>query len=141
MQNNSSLQEGFIVEGRHRLRQAKLKLTSQRIQLAALLVSMEDCHFAAETLHEKAAAAGVHVSLGTIYNSLHSFADAGMIRPVRRVDGRTVFDTNCDHHHHYLLLDTGELQDIESDGPIVSTTPPEGYEIADYKVTIQLRKK
>ena len=101
---------------------------------------MGDCHFAAEELHAKAIETDISISLGTIYNSLHAFADAGMIRSVRRVDGRAVFDTNC-HHHHFLLPETGELFDIEAEGPHVQTSAPEGYEIVEYKVVVQLRKK
>ena len=71
------------------LKQAGLRPTRQRIALTKLLFEGENRHVTAEDLHAEARAAGVSVSLATIYNSLHQFTDAGIMREVVVEAGRS----------------------------------------------------
>ena len=63
-----------------RVRAAGLRPTRQRIALAELLFAKGDRHLSAEELHEEALNAGVAVSLATVYNTLHQFTEAGLLR-------------------------------------------------------------
>ena len=63
-------------------------------------------------MHKQAHEAGVSVSLATVYNSLHQFTQAGLLREVVVEPGRSYFDTNVNEHHHFYLEDTGELVNI-----------------------------
>ena len=63
-----------------RVRDAGLRPTRQRVALADLLFAKGDRHLSAEELHEEALAAGVPVSLATVYNALHQFTQAGLLR-------------------------------------------------------------
>ena len=63
-----------------RLRQAGLRPTRQRVELASLLFEDHDRHVTAESLHDEITKAGVKVSLATVYNSLHQFTQAGLLR-------------------------------------------------------------
>ena len=63
-----------------RVRDAGLRPTRQRIALASLLFAKGDRHVSAEELHEEALNADVPVSLATVYNALHQFTEAGMLR-------------------------------------------------------------
>jgi Fur family iron response transcriptional regulator len=63
-----------------RLRFAGLRPTRQRIALASLIFAKGDRHLSAEELHEEALGANVPVSLATVYNTLHQFTQAGMLR-------------------------------------------------------------
>src|SRR5262249_2731190 len=63
-----------------RLRQAGLRPTRQRLCLARLLFEPGDRHVTAEQLHSEANAARVEVSLATVYNTLHQFTEAGLLR-------------------------------------------------------------
>ena len=63
-----------------RVRDAGLRPTRQRVALAHLLFAKGDRHLSAEELHEEALNAGVPVSLATVYNALHQFTDAGLLR-------------------------------------------------------------
>src|SRR5690349_7358533 len=77
-----------------KLRKAGLRPTRQRLALASLLFVHGDRHVTAESLHEEAVSAGVPVSLATVYNTMHQFTAARLLREVT-VDGtRTYFDTN-----------------------------------------------
>lgn len=107
-----------------RLRSAELRPTRQRLALARLLFENGDRHVTAERLHEEALSVDVRVSLATVYNTLHQFTSAGLLREIV-VDGtRSYFDTNTDDHHHFFFQGKGRLEDIPADQIIVSELPP-----------------
>ena len=91
------------------LRAAKLRPTRQRLALAKLLFEKGDRHVTAEQLHDEALAASIPVSLATIYNTLHQFVGAGLLREVVVNPGRSYFDTNIADHHHFFFEETGKL--------------------------------
>ena len=123
-----------------RLKGAGLRPTRQRIALAKLLFEGENRHVTAEDLHGEARAAGVSVSLATIYNSLHQFTDAGLMREVAVEAGRSYFDTNTGDHHHFFHEDTGSLEDIPGDQIIVSELPaaPAGKSVQRVDVIVRV---
>ncbi len=85
-----------------RLRACGLRPTRQRLALAQLLFADSDRHVTAEQLHGEAAAAAIRVSLATVYNTLHQFTAAGLLREVVVEPGRSYFDTNVEDHHHFF---------------------------------------
>lgn len=125
-----------------RLRQAKLRPTRQRLALARLLFDGQDRHVTAEQLHGEAGAAAIRVSLATVYNTLHQFTDAGLLREVVVEPGRSYFDTNVDDHHHFFCESSGRLQDIPGDMVMVGQLPqpPEGTAIRRVDVIIRVRR-
>lgn len=124
-----------------RLRAAGLRPTRQRAALARLLGS-EHRHVSAESLHREAAKAGVPVSLATVYNTLHQFTEAGLLREVAIGSGRSYFDTNTGDHQHFYCEETGELIDIDHDVIEISgvPVPPKGSTIDRVDVVIRIRR-
>jgi Fur family iron response transcriptional regulator len=124
-----------------RLRMVSLRLTRQRVALGDLLFAKGDRHLTVEKLYEEAVAAKVSVSLATVYNTLHQFTEAGLIRVLAIEAARTYFDTNVSDHHHFFIEGQNEVLDI----PISNLTmanlpqPPAGMEIAHVDVIIRLR--
>src|SRR6266436_3296189 len=106
-----------------RLRQVGLRPTRQRVALARLLFEGGDRHVSAEQLHGEAVAATIRVSLATVYNTLHQFTAAGLMREVVVEPGRSYFDTNIDDHHHFFCEASGALQDIAGQDVMVSGIP------------------
>jgi len=131
------------VEIRHKLQSAGLRPTRQRVALAELLFAQGDRHLAAEDLHGEALASGVPVSLATVYNTLHQFTDAGMLRILSVEGSRTYFDTNTSDHHHFYVEEDGEVIDVPVSSLSVQNLPepPEGMEVANIDVVIRLRRK
>jgi Fur family iron response transcriptional regulator len=123
-----------------RLRGAGLRPTRQRLALARLLFDGPDRHVTAEQLHGEAVEARVPVSLATVYNTLNQFTRAGLLREVVVEAGRAYFDTNITDHHHFLLVDTGELSDLPKDAVAVARLPaaPAGTAIERVDVVIRL---
>lgn len=126
-----------------RVRNAGLRPTRQRIALANLIFAKGDRHLSAEELHEEAVSSGVPVSLATVYNALHQFTEAGLLRILAVEGSRTYFDTNTSDHHHFFIEGENKIFDIES-GPVTVCDlpePPEGMEIANVDVVIRLRPR
>jgi Fur family iron response transcriptional regulator len=117
-----------------------LRPTRQRIALAKLLFEGENLHVTAEDLHVQARAKGVSVSLATIYNSLHQFTEAGLMREVVVEAGRSYFDTNTGDHHHFFDEDTGLLEDIPIGQINVSELPraPAGKSVQSVEVIVRV---
>jgi Fur family transcriptional regulator, iron response regulator len=126
-----------------RLRHAGLRPTRQRMALASLLYAKGDRHLTVEELHEEATTAGIDVSLATVYNTLHQFTEARMIRVLAVEGSRTYFDTNISDHHHFFIEGRNEVLDIPTSNISISNLPepPEGMEVAHVDVVIRLREK
>ncbi len=125
------------------LRQVGLRPTRQRMALGQLLFAKGDRHFTAEMLYEEATHAQVPVSLATVYNTLHQFTDAGLLRQVAVDGSKTYFDTRTSQHHHFFVEGEHALLDIPDADVILGKTPspPEGYEITRVDVVVRLRRK
>ena len=125
-----------------RLRAAGLRPTKQRVALAHLLFKDEDRHLTAEALHEEAHKAGVRVSLATIYNTLHQFTEAHLLKQVAVEAGRSYFDTNVHEHQHFYVEDDGMLIDIPGAAIEVAGVPaaPKGMAIDRVDVVVRLRR-
>jgi Fur family transcriptional regulator, iron response regulator len=123
-----------------RLRSAGLRPTRQRLALAQLLFSNGDRHVTAEQLHGEALAAKIPVSLATVYNTLHQFTEAGLLREAVVEPGRSYFDTNTADHHHFFCEANGQLLDIPAQQLLVSglPLPPVGTEIRRVDIIVRL---
>ncbi|WP_422369191.1 iron response transcriptional regulator IrrA [Pelagibius sp.] len=126
-----------------RLKAAGLRPTRQRLALAKLLFEPQsggDRHVTAEQLHAEAVEESVRVSLATVYNSLHQFTTAGLLREVVVEPGRSYFDTNVSDHHHFYYEDGGRLQDIPGEQVHLEglPRPPEGTRVARIDVIVRL---
>jgi Fur family iron response transcriptional regulator len=126
-----------------KLRQAQLRPTRQRLSLARLLFDPGDRHVTAEQLHEEAIEAKVPVSLATVYNTLHQFTAAGLLREVVIEAGRSYFDTNVTDHHHFYIEGEGRLMDIPGDQIALRQipAPPQGATIERVEVIVRVKHK
>lgn len=129
-----------------RLRQNGLRPTRQRLELAHMIFSQGNRHIAAEELYEEAIASGVPVSLATVYNTLHQFTEAGLLRIIAVEGSKTWFDTNTSDHYHFYIEGENRILDIPYDlkeTPIIGNLPqpPEGMEISHVDLIIRLKPK
>ena len=126
-----------------RLRHSGLRPTRQRVALGDLLFAKGDRHLTVEELHEEAVTAGVPVSLATVYNTLHQFTEAGLIRVLAVEGSKTYFDTNISDHHHFFVEGENHVLDIPVSNLEIGNLPepPEGMEIANVDVIIRLRPR
>ena len=125
------------------LRMAGLRPTRQRVALAELLFSGAPRHVSAEQLHDEANAERVNVSLATIYNTLHQFREAGLLREVAVDAARSYFDTDTSDHHHFYLEDEQRVIDIPSSAIVIQNLPepPKGTTVTHVDVVVRVRKQ
>lgn len=126
-----------------KLRNAGLRPTRQRMALAELLFAKGDRHLTVEELHEEAVHAGIGVSLATVYNTLHQFTEAGILRVLAVESAKTYFDTNISDHHHFFVEGQNHVLDIPVSNIAIGNLPepPDGMEIAHIDIVIRLRPK
>ena len=125
-----------------RLRHAGLRPTRQRVELAGLLFKDCDRHVTAESLHDEVTGAGMKVSLATVYNTLHQFTEAGLLRQVIVDAARSYFDTNTGDHQHFFLESEGMLIDIPGETIAVAgvPTPPPGLSVDRVDVVVRVKR-
>lgn len=124
------------------LRMAGLRPTRQRVALAELLFGGPHRHVSAEQLHGEASDAKVNVSLATIYNTLHQFQQAGLLREVAVDAARSYFDTDTSDHHHFYVEDEQRMIDIPADSILIQNLPeaPKGMVVTHVDVVVRVRK-
>ena len=118
-----------------------LRTTRQRIALAKLLFDSGGArHVSAEQLHNEALNQSIRVSLATVYNTLHQFTEARLLREVVVDSGRSYFDTNTTEHHHFYFEDTGRLQDIAANTVELTCLPcpPKGARVCRVDLIVRL---
>ena len=123
-----------------RLRGAGLRPTRQRLALARLLFDGGDRHVTAEILHGEALDAAIRVSLATVYNTLHQFTTAGLLREIVVDSQRSYFDTNTSDHHHFFFESSGRLDDIPGEQIVLARLPdpPKGTRVRRVDVVVRL---
>ena len=124
------------------LRMAGLRPTRQRVALAELLFAGPHRHVSAEALHDEASDAGVTISLATIYNSLHQFHEAGLLREIAVDASRSYFDTNTSDHHHFFIESEERVIDIPSSSIVIHGVPdaPKGMEVTHVDVVVRVKR-
>lgn len=102
---------------------AGIKLTHQRIEIFKEMMTTKD-HPSAEIIHKRLQKRIPTIAIDTVYRTLATFDELGIIKKLHVLGERALFDTNLDQHHHFVCTGCKKVQDIywpEFD----NTTPPE----------------
>ncbi|MBG1232718.1 iron response transcriptional regulator IrrA [Aestuariivirga litoralis] len=131
-----------IQEAERRLKAAGLRPTAQRLALARVLFDGHDKHVSAESLFAEVQKAGLKVSLATVYNTLHQFKTAGLLRELALEGDRTYYDTNTLNHFHLFNEEDGALTDIDPASLKITGLPslPKGKVIDRIDVIVRVKK-
>lgn len=94
-----------------------IRSTRQRSAIAALLEDI-DRFRSAQELHDELRRRGEGIGLTTVYRTLQSLADAGMVDVLRTDTGESVYrQCSTEHHHHLVCRHCGRT--VEVAGPTV----------------------
>ena len=131
-----------IVATTQLLRQKGMRPTRQRVQIGCLLFDGSNKHVSPDQVAQLIEAQNIHMSLGTIYNTLRQFAESGLLREVNGLGDKLIYDTNLSSHHHFMDVETGALIDINSSEIGVDNLPdlPDGFALDGVDVMIKIRK-
>ena len=126
---------------RHKLEDAGVRPTRQRIDIARAIFAAGNRHFTAEMLFQETRAIRFAPTLGTIYNTLNELARCGLLREIAIYDAKLWYDTKTGPHFHFYDEDSEELSDIPEEWlPKVDIPPPPGMRVQAIDVIVRLKK-
>lgn len=120
-------------------RQQGLKVTHQRTEVFRELAKTEE-HPGAETIYKRVRKRIPALSLDTVYRTLRTLEDQGVIGRVGSGHDRIRFDANTDKHHHFVCTRCGAVRDFYSDELSALQAPPQAADMGEVDdVYIELR--
>ncbi len=126
-----------------RARKQGLRMTPQRIAIAAIIDAADD-HPNADEIYARVSQQNPKISIATVYRTLKQFKENGILDSLDFGDGRARFeDAKRAHHDHLLDIDTGEViefVDAEVERLQEKIAQKFGYELIGHKFELYGRK-
>lgn len=93
---------------------AGIKLTHQRLEIFRTLMASSD-HPSAEEVHERLQAVLPTLALDTVYRTLATFNELGIVRKLHLMNERALYDANLTRHHHFICTRCKTVEDLSWD--------------------------
>ena len=126
-----------------RCKSVGIRMTGQRQLVIKVLENSKD-HPDVETLFERANKIDNKVSIATVYRTVRTLQNAGILEKLEFNDGRSRFeDAVRNHHDHLIDLDTGkviEFLDEEIEQIQTKIAKKLGYKLIGHKMELYGRK-
>ena len=123
------------------LRSHGIQPSAQRVAVGKHIL-FTDSHPSADEVWRRVQEGFPMISRATVYNTLHLFAEKGLLQELHLTEGRVVFDPNTDRHHHFIDEDTGRMFDLPWEAVQISGVEQlDGYEVRTYQVVACGKKK
>ncbi len=93
------------------------RMTRQRSAIADALEGLDEFR-SAQQLHELLRERGIEIGLATVYRTLASLAEDGVVDVLRTPDGEQIY-RRCEgsgHHHHLVCRLCGRAEEIDGPG-------------------------
>lgn len=90
---------------------AGITLTHQRLEIFRELMAVRG-HPSAEHIYKKLQEKIPMIALDTVYRTLATFHELGLVKKLHVMNERTLFDTNLDIHHHFICTQCKKVEDI-----------------------------
>lgn len=125
---------------RTRLNEAGIRPSAHRLAVAGYVLATED-HPSADQVLARVQEKFPQLSRATVYNTLHLFVAAGLLRQLVLAEGTTVYDPKLERHHHFVDDATGRIEDIPWESVKVGDVSRlKGYDVREYMVVVRGRK-
>jgi len=96
------------------LKDSNLKVTPQRIAVLEALNNLRD-HPTADKIKEYVVKNHPNIAVGTIYKTLETFVEKGLVKKVKTDKDVMRYDAILDKHHHLYYEDTERIEDFFDD--------------------------
>jgi Fur family transcriptional regulator, ferric uptake regulator len=106
------MQDICIMHSLHLLKQSGIKLTAPRKEV---LKSLSSSPLSAQEVHQLLKQKGFNTDLVTVYRTLETFENLGLVEKIQFEDKVTRFELKEPHHHHLICLKCGLIEDIVMD--------------------------
>lgn len=94
------------------LRAAGLRLTHQRLEVVREIAGTDE-HPDVEAIYRGVRRRAPTISLDTVYRTLGTLADRGLLLRVDTPGGPARYDANLARHHHFVCIRCGLIRDVE----------------------------
>jgi Fur family transcriptional regulator, peroxide stress response regulator len=88
-----------------------LKVTPQRIAVLEVMLTLKN-HPDADNVIEYIRINFPHVSIGTVYKTLETFVEKGILKRVKTESGAMRYDNITERHHHLYCVETERIEDF-----------------------------
>lgn len=125
-----------------RCQEAGLKMTGQRRTILKILEESED-HPSVETVYARAKDEDASISIATVYRTLSLLEEMDLIIKREFNESFARYDTNTDHHHHLIDMESGEVIEFKNEEleKIKLRIAHElGYDLLDHRLELYGRK-
>jgi len=92
-------------------RQSGMKITHQRMEVFRELTRTDE-HPDAETLYQNVRRRVPAISRDTVYRTLLSLEEQGLVRKAEILFSKGRYDANTDRHHHFVCTTCGRVRDF-----------------------------
>jgi Fur family ferric uptake transcriptional regulator len=120
-----------------RLRGVGLRVTGPRV--AVLSVLADHAHVDVDTVRSAAADRLGGVSIQAVYDVLHAFTAAGLVRRIEPAGSPALLETRVDdNHHHVVCRSCGTVADIDcvlGAAPCLEPSTAQGFLVDEAEVT------
>ncbi|HBV68725.1 MAG TPA: transcriptional repressor [Clostridiales bacterium] len=115
------------------LKNRNIRLSHQRLKVLEYL-TQNYTHPTADQIYN-----GLHrevptLSKTTVYNTLNSLAEAGLVRTINIEDNEIRYDVSTDDHGHFKCKSCGKIYDFKVDINSIEATDLNDFEINDKNV-------
>ena len=94
------------------LRDAGLRLTHQRLEIVRVIAA-DETHPDVESVYRAVRERVPTISLDTLYRTLATLVERGLISRVLFAPGPARYDANSARHHHFVCTRCGLIRDVE----------------------------
>ncbi len=88
-----------------------IKLTHQRLEIFRELMAAND-HPSAEQIHKRIHKKLPTIAIDTVYRTLATFDELGLVKKLHVLNERTLFDNNLKVHHHFICTRCKKVEDL-----------------------------
>jgi len=124
------------VELSRRLREHGLRVTLPRLAVLEYLAASTS-HPTAEDVEGAVNRLVPTASRASVYNVLHSLADAGLVEELVFDDAVTRYDANLTRHHHFVCTRCRRVSDVDWDAAAPLGTRSDGSTVESVSVTFR----
>lgn len=124
---------------RRKCRARHLSMTPQRMAIYEILIESED-HPTTEEVFERVRASFADISIDTVYRTLTTFSDMGLIHVVEGYGEAKRYDPDMASHHHFRCRKCHKIidfQDAGFDALAIPETLASKYQISNVKVVLE----
>jgi Fur family peroxide stress response transcriptional regulator len=107
------LDDGAVEKAMEKLRASGFKITPQRLEVFRV-VARSSIHPSVAEVYEEVRCRIPTVSMDTVYRTLWTLSELGLVKPVSSSTDRVRFDSNLSLHHHFVCARCGAIGDFES---------------------------